>query len=53
MDINKYPEFNKIIESIVAEVARKINAASGIESTMPYKCQYVLEEVIKKLQEMV
>ena len=51
----RYPEFNELIAKIVNAVAEKINAeAPKIKSQdMPYKCQYVLEEVIKDLQSRV
>jgi hypothetical protein len=50
----QYPEFEKATQIIVDEICILINDLSkDIKSEMPYKAQYLLEEVIKKLQERV
>ena len=52
--LDKYPEFEKLVMEIVEEVCEKINnKAINIKSKMPYKTQFTLEEVIKKLEERV
>lgn len=50
----KYPELDKIAKKLAEEVAVKINESiEGVDSKMPYKAQYVLEEIIKDLQARV
>ena len=50
----KYSALDALIPELYAEVAKRINElAEGIESAMPYKAQYILEELIKELQEAV
>ena len=51
----RHPEFNDLIAKIADAVAVEINdKAPKIKSQdMQYKCQYVLEEVIKELQARV
>ena len=50
----KYPELDEIINDLGSEVAAMINKrVAKIKSKMPYKGQYVLEELIKNLQERV
>ncbi len=50
----KYPELDKIAAKLADDTAKAINAAiKDVESKMPYKAQYVLEEVIKDLKERV
>jgi len=50
----EYPELDEVAIRIADSVAKEINkVAPGIESEMPYKAQYILEEVIKDLQERV
>lgn len=52
--LERYPEFKKLVNEIVEEVAKKINEkAPKIKSEMPYKCQFVLEEIIQNLQDRV
>ena len=52
--IKKYPELDEIATNIVLITVSEINNMTrNIESEMPYKAQYVLEEVIKKLEELV
>lgn len=49
-----YPELDEAATQIAEDVAREINSmASSIESEMPYKTQYILEEVIKDLEQRV
>jgi len=54
-DINKkYPSLDKITEEIYFELIETINSrVKNIISDMPYKGQYVLEELIKKLEKSV
>lgn len=48
------PEFKTVVEKIAHDALREINKeAPKVESEMPYKTQYVLEEVIKILNERV
>jgi len=50
----KYPEFNRSIERILTNTCFMINnEAKQINSKMPYKSQYMLEEIIKRLQKLV
>ena len=50
----KYPELNQIARQVANETCKAINAAvPGVESKMPYKAQWVLEEVIEILQARV
>jgi hypothetical protein len=50
----KYPELDIIVNELVNETCCMINQKiCYIESKMPYKAQYILEELIKKLQERV
>jgi len=50
----KYPELDKLVKPISDMCAKTINKKiSTIKSKMPYKAQYVLEEVIKELQDRV
>jgi hypothetical protein len=50
----QYPEFENAVNIIADNTCRLINEFSkSIVSKMPYKNQYLLEEVIKKLQERV
>jgi hypothetical protein len=50
----KYPELDEIAEELASEFSAIINNRTrNISSEMPYRAQYVLEEVIKKLQERV
>ncbi len=52
--IAAYPELDTEAARIADEVAGMINeVAPTIKSEMPYKAQYILEEVIKDLQERV
>jgi hypothetical protein len=55
MSIEKeYPELDKIADEITIEVVKLINAkAYTVESKMPYKAQYILEEIIKNLEAKV
>jgi hypothetical protein len=50
----RYPEFKPLVDKVVALTIRAIQAdADKIESEMPYKQQFVLEEVINQLKERV
>jgi uncharacterized protein (DUF608 family) len=52
--LTRYPEFNPLVTEIVHMVIQKINAEAGkIESKMPYKAQFTLEEIIRELQDRV
>lgn len=54
MGLQRYPEFKPLVDKIVHEVLTQINAeARKIQSEMPYKAQFTLEEVIRELQERV
>ena len=53
-DDEKYPELDKIATDITQTTVTLCNLLTAqVKSEMPYKAQYVLEEVIKKLQERV
>lgn len=50
----KYPEFKALVDQVVYDASSKINdLAPQIKSDMPYKTQFVLEEVIRELQTRV
>jgi hypothetical protein len=50
VDPEKYPELQKIADKISDETAEKINQeVRDVKSNMPYKAQWVLEEVVKDL----
>jgi hypothetical protein len=50
----QYPEFENAVDIVTNNTCQLINDfAKSIKSEMPYKSQYLLEEVIKKLQERV
>ena len=54
--VPQYPELDAIVNGLVREGAIEINArcsSVGSYPQCPYKAQYVLEELIKKLQEKV
>src|ERR1039458_4461046 len=54
MDAPTYPELDDIAKGLAYEVSMEINKrTAAVTSTMPYKAQYVLEELIKLLQEKV
>lgn len=51
---SKYPELDKIVKDISKIVETEINKRTEkVESKMQYKSQYVLEELIKILEENV
>lgn len=51
---DKYPELTAIAKKLSESVARQINdLTKDVKSEMPYKAKYVLEEVIKLLEEKV
>ena len=50
----QYPELDEIARDIAQEIGRMINGSVvKIESEMPYKAQYVLEEIIRHLEAAV
>lgn len=50
----KYPELDKIVDALAKSVTDDINKqAEAVKSEMPYKAQYILEELIKKLEAAV
>jgi len=50
----QYPALDEIARDIAQEIGRMINGSVvKIESEMPYKVQYVLEEVIRHLEAAV
>jgi len=52
--LKRYPEFKPLVMQLAREVAIRINAeAPKIESQMPYKAQFVLEELIRELEARV
>jgi len=52
--LKRYPEFKPLVDELRVMVVRAIQAkADKIESQMPYKQQFVLEELIQQLQELV
>lgn len=52
--LDRYPEFKPLVDRVVALAIDRINReARKIESEMPYKAQFTLEEVIKKLESCV
>jgi hypothetical protein len=52
--LKRYPEFKPLVDKVVVAAIRMINAEAGkINSKMPYKAQFTLEEVIRELQERV
>ena len=54
MDAPKYPELDEISSDLAYEVPLEINKrTAAVTSAMPYKAQYVLEELIKLLQQKV
>jgi hypothetical protein len=54
MTMTKYPELNAVVEPIADCACALINRLTrDIQSEMPYRAQWVLEEVIKQLQKRV
>lgn len=52
--LKRYPEFASLVDEVFTATIRLIQAkADRIKSEMPYKQQFVLEEVITKLKESV
>lgn len=52
--MTKYPELTKVANELATQVLQAINKqAPEIESEMPYKAQFILEEVIKILKSHV
>jgi hypothetical protein len=53
-NVEKYPELRKISDKIAEKTAVMINTETQkVSSKMPYKAQWVLEEVIKDLEKRV
>ena len=53
-EASKYPELDKIAKDIAKLVGVEINKRTdNVKSEMPYKAQYVLEELIKILEKSV
>lgn len=51
---SQFPELDKVSLELAHMVAKEINKrVKSVESKMPYKAQYVLEELIRHLEEMV
>lgn len=49
-----FPELDEIAEKFAKEVLNKINKeVKNVKSKMPYKSQYVLEEIIRILEDAV
>ena len=54
MSTLKYPELNATAQEIADRTCQEINdKVKDVKSDMPYRSQYVLEEVIKMLESMV
>lgn len=52
--LEKYPEFKELVSEISQLALKEIREHAGlIESEMPYKQQFVLEEIIKELEKSV
>jgi hypothetical protein len=52
--VSRFPELDKIADGLVKDVSKLINEkVKDIKSEMPYKAQYVLEELIRKLEDLV
>lgn len=54
IDLKKYPELDKIAKNIAKKTGDMINASvRNVKSEMPYKAQYVLEEVVNILKDAI
>ena len=52
--LERYPEFNQLVRHVVDNAIRDINfGVKDIESKMPYRAQFTLEEVISELKKLV
>jgi hypothetical protein len=50
----RYPELREIADNLANKFCAEINqATAGVKSEMPYKFQWVLEEVARELQARV
>ena len=50
----QYPELRVHVRDLVPQIMRSINHAANItRSEMPYKSQWILEEIIKELERYV
>jgi hypothetical protein len=48
---NPYPELTKVAKEMAVRIAKEINeVAPTIESKMPYRQQFILEELIHELE---
>jgi hypothetical protein len=53
-DPDKYPELRKIADKIADDTAERINRdVKDVKSKMPYKAQWVLEEVVRDLENRI
>lgn len=53
-EIKSYPELDKVARKIAKQTGILINKeANKVKSKMPYKSQYILEELIKILEKAV
>jgi hypothetical protein len=52
--VEEYPELRKVANKIANDTAAKINKeVKDIKSEMPYKAQWVLEEVVRDLEDRI
>lgn len=51
----KYPELDKIADKLFKDVMAELSThgANSLQTEMPYKAQYILEKLVKKLQEKI
>jgi hypothetical protein len=50
----EYPELRKIADKIADDTAERINKeVKDVKSKMPYKAQWVLEEVVRDLENRI
>lgn len=54
-DMSKYPNLDAVAKKLANDFCKEINDAAmkTQEPSMPYKAQYILEEVIKILKDRV
>ncbi|HEY4755786.1 MAG TPA: hypothetical protein VIH28_07015 [Ignavibacteriaceae bacterium] len=52
--LERYPEFKEVVAKIASQVCKEIKKeAKNVDSEMPYKEQFILEELIQNLQDRV
>lgn len=52
--IRKYPELDKLVKQLADKFIKEINnSVKDVKSEMPYKAQYVLEEIVRKLEKLI